>query len=147
GHNDFAERANNWGISRTLGHAYLVTGDEKYAKAADEVYRQWMLDNPAPLQPDIEWFNRAYSGLQTIRKEGGNAYYYYGQLIRSKSLSTDTRAAFIHFQHQLNEVIRTAATSEKPEGWGGNWGFQTYSSLMNAGLEFPQFAESKQWVE
>lgn len=139
-----AEKLCNWGLPRTLGHAYMNSADERFAKKADQFYVEWMLDNPPPTKPGVDWNTTAYSGLQIARKLGGNAWYFYGELMKSPNLSLDTRMAFIHFQVELCRLLYSGITSGG-DGWGGNWGFQTYDALLDNSLDNPEYAEWRDW--
>ncbi|MDI6829189.1 MAG: heparinase II/III family protein, partial [Armatimonadota bacterium] len=146
GSGSLADYLCNWGLPRTLGYAYINSGDERYAKKANEFYVTWMLDNPPPTKPGVDWNNAAYSGLQIARKFGGNAWYYYGELMKSPNLDIDTRMAFIHFQIQFGKLLYSGITSGG-EGWGGNWGFQVYDTLLNNALDNPEYKDWRKWSD
>ncbi|MDH7481472.1 MAG: heparinase II/III family protein [Armatimonadota bacterium] len=146
GKGGLAEYLCNWGLPRILGYAYINSGDERYAKKANEFYVAWMLDNPPPTKPGVDWNNAAYSGLQIARKFGGNAWYYYGELMKSPNLETDTRMAFIHFQIQFGKLLYSGITNGG-QGWGGNWGFQVYDALLNNALDNPEYKYWREWAD
>lgn len=141
-----SERLCNWGLPRIMGYAYINSGDERYARKADEFYINWMLDNPPPVRSDIDWYGVAYSGLQIARKLGPNAWYFYGELMKSPNFRVDTRMAFIYFQTQFCELLYQGIGTNG-EGWGGNWGFQIYDALLENALENPEYAGWRKWAD
>lgn len=139
------------GIRNTLARGYVMTGDEKYARAFNQMTLCRMRDQPSPLRagaiknkPGINPAPAAgirggsmWSAL-AIGARMSNMWYFYSEVATSKSLTTDARAALIF------NMVDMANVQELYRG-GGNWEAQRADSLLEFGQAHPELKRSKVW--
>jgi len=132
-----------WGLNRhqhfaTLGKAYWLTGDEKYAVECASQVNDWVKENPRGI--GINWFDalevalRLISWVVTFRLlKTSDAFISLAGKRFVKSLYQQTRFLSEHLSvyqsvpnnHLIGEV----------------------AALILVGTQFPEFKESKEWVQ
>ncbi len=141
------------GLRRFLAEAYAKTGNEKYAKAWNDMLTQLFIHLPSPLRAGVykpdETIIAAlspgiaggsmWSGL-SIGARMAHGFAYYSWFVSSPNFTQDVRAAFIINLGEMADVL------ERQKG-GGNWETQMADSLFDFGLEYPEFKGAKRWVQ
>ncbi len=140
------------GIRKYLAAAYAATGNEKYARAWNDMLANFFVQAPSPILAGVYKPDEAvpaslppglaggslWSGL-SLGARMTHGFAYYTPFADSPYFTTDLRAAFIINLGEMGDVL------EHQKG-GGNWETQMANGLFEFGLEFPEFAKSKQWV-
>jgi hypothetical protein len=141
------------GLRKALAAAYEHTGNEKYARAFDDMLAHLFVQCPSPIRagaygpdgtipaalpPGIAG-GPMWSGL-SIGARMGHGFAYYARLVDSPCFTPDVRAAFIINLGEMAEVL------ERMKG-GGNWETQMADSLFDFGLTYPEFRGAKARVE
>jgi hypothetical protein len=132
-----------WELNRhqyftTLGKAYWLTRDERYA---DEFCRQlisWIEQNS--YQFGVNWFSVLEIGVRII--SWSLAFY----LFRDSSVFAEKAAKpFIKSLYQQTDFVRRHLTLD----WEvqNNWLIGQATGLVTVGALFPEFLESQDWVE
>lgn len=142
------------GIRKYLAYGYSQTGDEKYAKAWNDMLKAFLVDLPSPIKagiisPDAKDLppvlpggiagGSMWAGLSTGARMG-HGFAYYAQFVDSPNFTWDVRAAFIF---DLAEMANVLAAQKG----GGNWATQMTDSLFEFGKTFPEFARSKEFFQ
>ncbi len=141
------------GLRKTLAGGYANTGNEKYARAFSDMLYHFFRQHPSPLKAGV--FQRdskipgalppglaggsVWSGL-SIGARMGHGFAYYGRFVSSPYFPLELRAAFIFNLAEMAEVL------ERMEA-GGNWEAQMSTTLVEIGLDYPEFAGAKRWIE
>jgi len=141
------------GLRKPLAAAYAHTGNEKYARAFNDLLTQFFIHCPSPLRagafspeetlpaalpPGIAG-GSIWSGL-AIGARLGHGFYYYAPFVHSPYFTADVRAAFIFNLGEMAEVL------ERMRG-SGNWEAQMAEALFDFGLNYPEFRGAKRWVQ
>jgi len=141
------------GLRKPLAAAYERTGNEKYARAFDDMLSHFFVEHPSPIRAGVYALDEQipaalptglaggsmWSGL-SIAARMGHGFAYYRRFVDSPYLTRDVRAAFIINLGEMAEVL------ERQKG-GGNWETQMANSLLNFGLTYPEFRGAKRWVQ
>ncbi len=120
---------------RSLGRAWLATGDEKYAHKWVELLRSWLSANP----PGTPWSWRTIEA--GIRISVWLEVYF---------AFMDAEAFTPRDQVAMLNGIAEHAEYLMPEGRfssGSNWGMIESQGLLKAGLFVPEFANAQAWEE
>lgn len=120
-----------------LGHAYYVTGDEKYARKLNELMADYEQDNASPFEGGMRG-GRWVAMFQAWRL--GDAWDGYGCAIDSKGLTRDVRLGWLDYWARMAHFAIT-------EPSGGNHANAVAEALMKFASRFPMFADSKKWFE
>ena len=128
---------------KIFGHAYLDTGDNKYAKKMNDLLIDWMAYSSPPSESNIDtcpWSNMWPSLSTGLRlSHGFVAYSYFGS---SPAFTTDCRMAYIiSLTDHCNTLVKIG------EGTHGNWSFTQNSSMLTFSMNFPEFKESEKWKQ
>lgn len=141
------------GLRKPLAGAYAHTGNEKYARAFNDLLTQFFLHCPSPLRagafspeeplpaalPPGLAGGSVWSGL-SVGARMGHGFYYYAPFVHSPYFTADVRAAFIFNLGEMAEVL------ERMKG-GGNWEAQMAEALFDFGLTYPEFQGAPRWVQ
>ena len=129
-----------WIWARPLNAAFVLTGDERYVAAIDDLFQQWY-DQRNSIDRSIPDFDVVYYELGLgVRNRIFLEYYLLPYSQRSwqtheKMLKTMLGAARWLYQLQLWEGYRS-----------GNWQIHGSYMLTQIALSFPEFRESKIWL-
>jgi len=140
------------GLRKPLAGAYGATGNPKYARAFNDMLRWFFINHPSPLRAGAHSQGETipaalppglpggsmWSGL-AIGARMGHGFYYYGAFEDSPWFTPDVRAAFIIDLGEMADVL------ERMKG-GGNWEAQMADSLLDFGLQYPEFRGAPKWV-
>lgn len=129
-----------WELNRhkhlvTLGKAYILTGDEKYAKEVLRQFKDWIEDNPAEF--GVNWADNLEVAMRSIAW-----LWSYNFLKHSPTLDEDThltilKSIYQHSKHICSELsIYTCANNHL---------IGEATALWMIGLLFPEFKESERW--
>ncbi|MBI3004782.1 MAG: alginate lyase family protein [Ignavibacteriales bacterium] len=130
-----------WIWSRPLNAAAVITGDERYASAFDDMFQQWY-DQRNNIDRSIPDFDVVYYELGLgVRNRIFIEYYAIPYSRRNwrtheKMLKTMLGAARWLYELQLWEGYRS-----------GNWQIHGSYMLTQIALTFPEFHESKTWLQ
>ncbi len=142
------------GIRNALARGYVGTADEKYAKAFNDMTLAQMRDQPSPiragaLDPNRRGRNPApaagimggsmWSAL-SIGARMNNMWYFYSEVAKSPSFTTDARAAMIFNMVDMGNV-------QVLYKGGGNWETQRADSLLEFGQAHPELKRGQEWFE
>jgi hypothetical protein len=141
------------GLRKALAEAYRRTGNEKYAKAFNDMLMQFFIHYPSPIRAGVfkpdETIPAAlpsgiaggsiWSGL-SIGARMGHGFAFYAPFVNSPYFSLDVRAAFIINLGEMAEVLERMHA-------GGNWETQMAEALLDFGLTYPEFKGAKAWVQ
>ncbi|MBM3476046.1 MAG: hypothetical protein FJX75_22480 [Armatimonadetes bacterium] len=141
------------GLRKPLAAGYQHTGNEKYARAFDDMLAHLFVEHPSPIRAGVygpdEQIPAAlptglaggsmWSGL-SIAARMGHGFAYYRRFLDSPYFTHDVRAAFIINLGEMAEVL------ERQKG-GGNWETQMANSLFDFGLTYPEFKGARRWAE
>jgi hypothetical protein len=129
-----------WFWARPLTMAYLLTSDQKYLVAFDELFRQWYEQRNS--------ISRGFPELDVV-------YYELGLGVRNRLfieyylLPYARRSASTH-EKMLKTVLGAARWLYELERWEGyrpgNWQTHGCYMLIQIALVFPEFRESTEWL-
>ena len=129
-----------WGWSRRLTEAYLVTHDEKYLAAFDELFNQWYAQRNS-ITDSLKYLHVVYNELGLgLRCRPFIEYY---------SLPFSARSSATH-EHMLKTLLGTARwlyEEENRQYRNGNWQIMGSYGLAYIGLMLPEFREASAWVK
>ncbi|MDO8684381.1 MAG: heparinase II/III family protein [Armatimonadota bacterium] len=130
-----------FGGRRTFCHAYMNTGDEKYAKKLNDLLIDFYINCPAPSESNIggtPWDGHWASLSVGLRIAHG--FVAYSLIHGAKSFTTDCRLAYlISLADHCNTLVKYGVHA------GGNWSFTQNSSMLTFSMNFPEFKESAIW--
>lgn len=132
-------RLNGFFIMRALGYAYWSTGDERFARKAMQLRRQWLLDNPNPYWSGIRYDHETWNELAAVGRAPGHGLYAYGRFYYSPEFTVEDRFVWYLSFYENAAYLR-------PSTVGGNWGFQTFETLLRYALDHPEWKESPEWM-
>jgi len=141
------------GLRKVLAEAYRRTGNEKYAKAFNDMLTQFFIHYPSPIRAGVFKPNETipaalppgiaggsmWSGL-AIGARMGHGFAFYAPFVNSPHFSLDVRAAFIVNLGEMAEVLERMYA-------GSNWETQVAEALLDFGLTYPEFKGAKAWVQ
>lgn len=140
--NDSSDVKVPWELSRfqhllTLGKAYWYTGDEKYAQEFVNEISDWITKNPP--QFGVNWACTMDVAIRVTNWIWG--YYFF---IDSPSFSENVHLQFLkgilaHGRHIINNLEYGEVT--------GNHYLSDLVGLVYLGIMFPEFKESKKWLD
>jgi hypothetical protein len=122
----------------TLGEAYWLTNDQRYASEFRDQIVGWIKENPC--QFGINWFSVLEIAVRVI--SWSLAFYFF----RDSTAFTDAAAkAFVKSLYQQTRFLRYHLTLN----WQvqNNWLIGQAVGLVTVGALFPEFSESRDWVE
>ncbi len=130
-----------WELSRfhyaiTLGQAYYLTGEEKYAKKFTALFKNWVDNNPYPF--GVNWKCTMEVAIRVSNWIWG--YYFFKE---SPSFSKDFLLLYLksilqHSRHIINNLECTGPVNT-------NHYLSNLTGLIYAGILFPEFKESSEW--
>lgn len=138
------------GMRKPLGEAYQKTGNEKYARAFNDMLADYYVSLPSPalagayaldepipaaLPPGIAG-GSMWSGLSAGARIL-HGFHYYSIFADSPFFTQDVRAKWIFNMGELAEVL------ERQKG-GGNWDTQMSDALFQFGVTYPEFKKAKE---
>ena len=130
-----------WIWSRPLNAASVITGDERYAAAFDDMFQQWY-DQRNNIDRSIPDFDVVYYELGLgVRNRIFIEYY---------NLPYSRRSWRTH-QKMLKTMLGAARWLYELEQWegyrSGNWQIHGSYMLTQIALTFPEFRESRNWLQ
>lgn len=136
------DREWTWSLNRhqfwvTLAHAYLASGDEKYAKCFGEQIADWVLNCPVPpksMGAETPTWRTIEAGIRMF----SNWPQAYSVFVKSPSWSVDSRILFYKSLLEHARFLRANPT-------GGNWLTMEMDGLAHVGILFPEFKEAAEW--
>lgn len=131
-----------WELSRfqhlpTLGKAYWLTGDEKYAREFVDEIGDWIESNPP--QYGVNWTCSMEVAIRAINWLWGFYFFKDSPEISDEFLVKFLRSLLIHGKHIRANLER---------GWRGvnsNHYLSNIVGLVYLGILFPEFKEAKEW--
>jgi len=121
--------------------AYENTGQEKYAQACVDLLMSWIEDVPLPAADDIARIHFAWSPLTAgLRLAAWTDYWFLFR--KSSAFTPDAQIAMLKAL-----IIHGRWLAQEKCKCGGNWVFMIASGLGSLGIVFPEFKESRQWVD
>lgn len=142
------------GLRGYLANAYKYTGEEKYAKAFNDMIFNFMDNLPNPLRsglikPDDRDVNPSPGPGIAGGSMGGSlgrgarmnqVWYYYSLVSKSPSFTRDVRAGMIF------DMIDSARVIDAQKG-GGNRAAQMATALYEFADRHPEFKKSREWFD
>lgn len=131
-----------WALNRhlfmsTLLKAYLDTGNDKYAATLDRLIKDWVVSSlpyPAKKSSTAMW-----RGLEVSFRVKSWASVFYG-LMESDAFSPATRLLLLSSIPEHAHYLRQFHAQ-------GNWLTMELSALARGATSWPEFRESKEWLE
>lgn len=142
GHNEGVDIKVPWELSRfqhlpTLGKAYWVTNNERYAQEFVAQITDWIENNPPRF--GVNWTCPMDVAIRVINWICGFYFFKISSEISNEFLSKFLRSLLIHGRH-----IRTNLEQD----WGkinSNHYLSDIAGLIYLGVMFPEFKEAKRW--
>ena len=138
------------GMRKPLGEAYQKTGNEKYARAFNEMLADYYVSLPSPalagaFKPDEPIPSSLAPGIAggsmwsalSVGARILHGFHYYSIFADSPFFTQDVRAKWIINMGELAEVL------ERQKG-GGNWETQMADALFQFGVTYPEFKKARQ---
>jgi hypothetical protein len=131
-----------WELNRqqhfvTLGRAYFLTGDERYAATCMEQIESWLAQNPPKI--GVNWFSSLEIGMRLI--SWSIAFY----LLRSSEAFAARKAKlFVKGLYRQTEYLWNHLTLD--QGVPNNHLIGEVAALIVVGGLFPEFEKSETWV-
>ena len=131
----------NW--MQPLLQAYLLTGEDRYVAAFDEIFNQWIDVRDTVMPKGGNEFNPVWYELAAA-KRGQNWPTFYWAYRHSEALRPATRVRML--KATLGNA-RWLAEHEATLGFrGGNWQMIGAHALVDIGRLCPEFRDAKDWV-
>ena len=129
---------------RTLGEAYWLTGDEKFAREWIAQMRDWVEDHPYPLfgtgNDTLTW-RTIEAGIRCSGSWPDSLSYFLGSpALTPGDLFTFLKSWIEHGRHLMRITV------EHPEH-GGNWVTMECNGLGHLGILLPECREAPAWLE
>lgn len=138
GNREWTWQVNRHGCWRTLGQAYRLTGDEKYARAFVRQMRDWVVDCPVPVEKADQGTGSRWRTIEAGIRMGGpwpDVFYY---ILPSPSFTdADICLMVKSFVEHARYLTRFKT--------GANWLMMESNGLYHVGALFPEFREAGQW--
>lgn len=130
-----------WELSRfhytiTLGQAYYLTGDEKYAKKFTEFVKDWIDSNPYPF--GVNWNCTMEVAIRESNWIWGYYFFKESSFFSDDFLLLYLKSILQHSRHIMNNLERSGPVNT-------NHYLSNLSGLIYAGILFPEFKESGKW--
>ena len=156
-----------WELSRfqhlpTLGKAYWLTGDNKYAKEFVDEISDWIDTNPP--QYGVNWTGTMDIAIRAVNWIWGYYFFEDSPEVSDEFLLKSLKSLYIHGKHiraNLEHASRAMAFANallngklaisilKPgwRGMNGNHYLSDIVGLIYLGVMFPEFKEARKWRE
>ena len=133
-----------WELSRfqhlpTLGKAYWLTGNEKYAREFVDEIDDWIESNP-PLY-GVNWTNTMEIAIRAVNWIWGYYFFKDSQEVSDEFLLKFLKSLFIHGRHIIGNLERSL------RGINSNHYLSDIVGLVYLGVTFPEFKEARKWRE
>jgi len=133
-----------WVINRqrfwiSLGQAYFLSGDEKYARVFTEQLCHWIDSNPTPEGRQMKGWRRIEAG---IRGEHWSKAFHL--LKGSEGFTEEVLEKFLLSIHTHGEYL---VSEFNPHSNVSNWGIIEHHGLYDIGLLFPELKRAKEWKD
>lgn len=122
----------------TLGQAYQLTGDEKYAKCYADMLKDWILTNPLTEENKKTTWRILEAGFRG--EYWTKAFYYF----KDSSAVTDELVAL--FEECLHEHARYLISMHSPYRLISNWGVIENHGLFEIALTLPRSETTKEYI-
>ena len=138
----------NTGINRSAAYnsltkCYMYTGNDKYAKKANDLFIDYYLDHPAPEFSKMsgDGSDPVWATLDAGIRLAAN-FIGYKRIHKSPAFTLDCRMAyFLNMADLADTLVRNGAND------GGNWGFTQNAAMFEFGLNFPEYKNSEAWCK
>lgn len=120
-----------------LGNAYGATHDEKYARKLNELMLDFMNDQPSPFDGGMRG---GHWVAMFVAWRLGDAWSGFANALSSKSLTDDTRLAWIYYWSRM-------AQFSMREPSGGNHANAVGEAMMSFGHRFPLYKDARTWQD
>jgi len=132
-----------WELSRchhfvSLGQAYWITGDEKYAREFVAQVEDWMASNPWPW--GVNWACTMDVAIRAVNWLWGLAFFLDSPSLTDEFLLKVTRSLLIHGRHIMNNL---EGSGEDPHTT--NHYLADLVGLVYLGICCPYFKEAEKW--
>jgi len=133
-----------WELSRfqhfpTLGKAYWLTGDEKYAQEFVNEINDWIESNPP--QFGVNWAGTMDIAIRTVNWIWGFHFLKDSPQLSDEFLTGFLKSLLIHGRHIRNNLERNLS------GVNTNHYLSNLVGLVYLGVMFPEFKEATKWRE
>jgi hypothetical protein len=140
--NEWTHQLSRFDYWRTLGKAWWVTGDARYAKDFVAILMDWVARNPVPDNTEPSWrasgtvWRTLECGIRALSWLDAMEYFQDAPEFTPDAKFTMTRSLLEHARrlHRHNDRFRQ-----------GNWQVCETTGLFALGTMFPEFKESASW--
>jgi len=131
-----------WELNRhqffsTLGRAYWLTGDERYAEEFVSQVGSWIKQNPCEF--GVNWIAVLETGVRLV--SWSIAFFFFRA---SKAFTASFATDFLKSLYQQAHYLRNHLTTDRPVQ--NNWMICQAASLAVVGSLFPELPESEEWL-
>lgn len=120
-----------------LGKAYLLTKDEKYAKAFVQQASHWIDENPFEDRLKFLTWRRIEAGLRCENWVKTLEYFK-----NSETITPQFFSKFLNSLHQHGKLLNSAFSSFSRTS---NWGVIEFNGLYTLSHLLPEFSDAQQW--
>ena len=130
-----------WELSRfhyaiTLGQAYYLTEEEKYAKKFTDLVKNWIDNNPYPF--GVNWKCTMEVSIRLSNWIWGYYFFKDSPFFSKDFLLQYLKSILQHSRHILNNLENTGPVNT-------NHYLSNLTGLVYAGILFPEFKEARKW--
>ena len=134
-----------WELSRfqhlpTLGKAYWLAGNEKYAREFVDEIEDWIESNP-PMY-GVNWTTTMGIAIRAVNWIWGYYFFKDSQEVSDEFLVKFLKSIFIHGRHIRSNLERSLL-----RGINNNHYLSDIVGLVYLGVMFPEFKEARKWRE
>ena len=142
GYREWLWHLNRHNMFKTLGYAYILTGDEKYAAAFERHIRGWIAQAECPQWPVP---NRSaavdtWRTLEASSRQRQSWPYAIHAFINSPTIGDETWVLIAMSQWEHGQMLRYSQSTV-------NWYVAEMSALVTLSSIFPYFKKSTEWRE
>lgn len=141
------------GLRQFLASGYVNTGNEKYARAWNDMLEHFFIHCPSPVRAGVFAAGEPVPATLPPGLAGGSmwsgpslaaqmnhGFAFYANFADSPHFTRDMRAAFILNLDEMAQVL------ERQRGTDG-WQTQMADALFDFGLDYPEFKRARAWVK
>ncbi len=132
--NEWVWQLNRMSFWDDVASAYWHTGDEKYAKEWCAQLVDWTMKNPNDAEHNYAW-RSIEAGIRGNRWTGLFQYF-----IDSPEFTPEVMVAFLNSCYDHAEYLMTQYRSKS------NWGLMEAEGMAFIAITFPEFKDSKKWL-
>ena len=132
-----------WELSRfhyaiTLGQAYYLTEEEKYAKKFTDLVKNWIDSNPHPF--GVNWKCTMEVSIRLANWIWGYYFFKDSPFFSKDFILMYLKSILQHSRHIINNLENTGPVNT-------NHYLSNLTGLVYVGILFPEFKEAKTWVD